>query len=143
MSSLNTVMLIGRLGNDPELHYSQNGTPVLTMSIATDDSYTDQQGSRHEQTEWHKIVCFRRVAENCAQYLSKGSLVFVDGSLTTRKWEAEDGTDRYSTEVRARSVKFLDGRSGRQANHAPDTGGNSRPATSAPNESTMEDDVPF
>lgn len=153
MSTVNMVMLIGRLGKDPELRYSQSGTPILSMSIATDKSYTDQQGARHEHTEWHKIVCFQRVAENCAQYLSKGSLVFVEGSLTTRQWKAEDGTDRYSTEVHARTVKFLDGRSGCQVNHAlsasdrgkskaPDTRRNSRPVTSAPNESAM-DDAPF
>ena len=108
MNSLNTVMLIGRLGKDPELHYSQKGTAILNMSIATDESYTDPQGERQQRTEWHTVVCFQRTAENCAQYLSKGNLVYVEGSLATRKWEAEDGTNRYSTEVSARTVKFLD-----------------------------------
>lgn len=126
MSSLNTVFLIGRLGKDPEVRYLQNGTAILNMSIATDEFYTEPQGERQQRTEWHTVVCFQRTAENCAQYLSKGSLVYVDGSLTTRKWEAEDGTNRYSTEIRARTVKFLDRKGEKQS--TPDSQPKAKPA---------------
>lgn len=154
MSSLNVVMLIGHLGKDPELRYSQKGTSILNMSIATDESFIDQQGVRQEKTEWHTVVCYQRMAENCAQYLSKGSLVYVEGSLTSRKWQAQDGTDRYSTEVRARTVKFLDRKAeGKQStpNNQPKaepTGTQRRPSRRASStmpmpESAAMDNVPF
>lgn len=154
MSSLNTVMLIGRLGKDPELRYSQKGASILNMSIATYESFIDQQGVRQEKTEWHTVVCYQRMAENCAQYLSKGSLVYVEGSLTSRKWQAQDGTDRYSTEVRARIVKFLDRKAegkqstpNNQTKEEP-TGTQRRPSRRASStmpmpESAAMDNVPF
>ena len=105
---LNRVMLIGRLGRDPELRYTQNGSPVASLRIATDESYTDKDGQRVDRTEWHSVVVFQRSAENCNQYLRKGSLVYVEGKLTTRKWQDQNGQDRYTTEVRADRVQFLD-----------------------------------
>ena len=111
---LNKVMLIGRLGRDPELRYTQNGTPVTTLNIATDESYTDREGNRVERTEWHRVTVFQRQAENCATYLGKGSLVFVEGSLQTRKWQDQQGMDRYTTEIKAQRVQFLDRRNSRQ-----------------------------
>ena len=84
---LNKVMIIGRLGRDPELRYSQSGSPVCTFSVATDESYTDRDGNRVDRAEWHRVVVFQKAAENCSQYLTKGSLVFVEGSLQTRKWQ--------------------------------------------------------
>ena len=105
---LNKVMIIGRLGRDPELRYAANGTPMTTLNIATDESYTTREGEKKEHTEWHRVVVFQRQAENCANYLAKGSLVFVEGSLQTRKWQDQQGQDRYSTETRATRVQFLD-----------------------------------
>jgi single-strand DNA-binding protein len=105
---LNKVMLIGRLGRDPELKYATTGMPIATMRIATDESYTDRDGQRQERTEWHSVVVFQRLAENCANYLAKGSLVYVEGSLQTRKWQDQQGQDRYTTEIRAQRVQFLD-----------------------------------
>ena len=105
---LNKVMIIGRLGRDPELRYTQSGSPVATLRVATDESYTDKDGNRMERTEWHSVVVFQRAAENCNQYLRKGSLVYVEGKLTTRKWQDQNGQDRYTTEIRADRVQFLD-----------------------------------
>ncbi len=107
---LNKVMLIGRLGRDPELRYTQNGTPVTSLSIATDESYTDRDGNRQERTEWHRVAVFQKQAELCSNYLSKGSLVYVEGTLQTRKWQDQQGQDRYTTEIRAQRVQFLDRR---------------------------------
>ncbi len=107
---LNKVMIIGRLGADPELRYTQSGSPVASLRIATDENYTDKDGNRVERTEWHRVVVFQRSAENCNQYLRKGSLVYVEGKLTTRKWQDQNGQDRYTTEIRADRVQFLDRR---------------------------------
>ena len=105
---LNKAMIIGRIGQDPEVRYSQAGMAILNLSVATDESYTDRDGNRQERTEWHRVVTYDRVAENCGTYLRKGSLVFVEGSLQTRKWQDKQGQDRYTTEIRAQRVKFLD-----------------------------------
>ncbi|MBQ9405844.1 MAG: single-stranded DNA-binding protein [Desulfovibrio sp.] len=105
---LNKVMLIGRLGRDPELRYTQNGTPVASLNVATDESYTDRDGNKVERTEWHRVSVFQRQAENCANYLAKGSLVYVEGSLQTRKWQDQQGQDRYTTEIKAQRVQFLE-----------------------------------
>lgn len=105
---LNKVMIIGRLGRDPELRYTQSGSPVATLNVATDESYTDRDGNKVERTEWHRVSVFQRQAENCANYLGKGSLVYVEGSLQTRKWQDQSGQDRYTTEIKAQRVQFLD-----------------------------------
>lgn len=107
---LNKVMIIGRLGRDPELRYTQSGSPVATLNVATDESYTDRDGNKVERTEWHRVSVFQRQAENCANYLGKGSLVYVEGSLQTRKWQDQSGQDRYTTEIKAQRVQFLDRR---------------------------------
>lgn len=107
---LNRVMIIGRLGADPELRYTQGGQPVCSLRIATDESYTDKDGNRVERTEWHSVVAFHRAAENCNQFLRKGSLVYVEGKLSTRKWQDQKGQDRYTTEIRAERVQFLEKR---------------------------------
>ncbi|MBB5143071.1 MULTISPECIES: single-stranded DNA-binding protein [Desulfovibrio] len=105
---LNKVMIIGRLGRDPELRYTQSGSPVASLNIATDESYTDRDGNKVDRTEWHRVSVFQRQAENCANYLTKGSLVFVEGSLQTRKWQDQQGQDRYTTEIKAQRVQFLE-----------------------------------
>lgn len=105
---VNKVILVGRLGRDPELRYSSSGMPIANLRIATDESYVDRDGNKVERTEWHTVVVFQRAAENCANFLSKGSLVYVEGSLQTRKWQDQQGQDRYTTEVKAQRVQFLD-----------------------------------
>lgn len=111
---LNKVMIIGRLGRDPELRYTQSGAPVCSLNVATDESYTDRDGNKVERTEWHRISVFQRQAENCANYLTKGSLVYVEGSLQTRKWQDQQGQDRYTTEIKAQRVQFLDRKADRE-----------------------------
>jgi single-strand DNA-binding protein len=118
---VNKVILIGRLGQDPELRYTGNGTAVCNMRLATDDSYNDSDGNLVERTEWHRVVAWSRLAEICNEYLEKGSQVYVEGRLQTRQWEDRDGNTRYTTEVVARNVQFLDSRGSQQ--EAPGGGG--------------------
>lgn len=112
MASLNLVQIIGRLGRDPELRYGQSGGAVANFNVATDESYNDRDGNKVERTEWHRITVFGRMAENCANFLTKGSLVYVEGSLTTRKWQDQNGQDRFTTEIKAQRVQFLDRQGG-------------------------------
>ena len=107
---MNKVMIIGRLGADPELRYTQGGQPVCSLRIATDESYTDKDGNRVERTEWHSVVVFGKTADHCNQFLRKGSLVYVEGKLSTRKWQDQKGQDRYTTEIRAERVQLLEKR---------------------------------
>ncbi len=109
---LNRAMIIGRLGQDPELKYTQSGVPLCNLNIATSENYLDRDGNKVERTEWHRVSVFQRVAENCATFLRKGSLVYVEGSINTRKWQDQQGQDRYTTEIRAQRVQFLDRRGG-------------------------------
>lgn len=153
--SLNKVMVIGRLGRDPELKYTQTGSPVCSLNIATDESYKDSNGQKVERTEWHRVVVFQKAAENCSQYLAKGSLVYVEGSLTTRKWQDQSGQDRYTTEIKAQWVQFLDskkdGQSGGQQGGGRQQGQRKGPPPAAhedlgpafPSECSGMDDVPF
>lgn len=148
---LNKVMLIGRLGRDPEVKYSQSGLPICNLSVATDESYTDREGNRVERTEWHRVVAYQRQAETCGQYLSKGSLVYVEGSLQTRKWQDQNGQDRYTTEIKAQRVAFLDRKGAAQSpedgysSPAPrQSSQNNEPMGPAfPSEAGGMDDVPF
>ena len=111
--SVNKVILVGRLGDDHEMR-DAGGTTIASMSIATDESYTDDSGQEVNQTEWHDVVAFGRTAEVCQRYLSKGSQVYVEGTLQTSEYTDSDGVDRYSTEIKALSVQFLE---------TPDAGG--------------------
>lgn len=109
---LNKVILIGRLGAAPELKYFPNGgSAMCRFRVATDDSYTDREGQRVERTEWHNVVTFNKQAETCNNFLGKGSLVYVEGSLQTRKWEDGNGQNHFMTEIRAQRVLFLDRKS--------------------------------
>ncbi|MBQ7585585.1 MAG: single-stranded DNA-binding protein, partial [Desulfovibrionaceae bacterium] len=108
---LNKVTLIGHLGKDPVNKIGEMGNSITTFSVATDASFIDRNGMRQEQTEWVHVVCFNKVAENCAHYLHKSSLVYVEGSLQTRKWIDQQNNTRYITEVRAQRVTFLDKKS--------------------------------
>lgn len=115
MASLNKVLIMGNLGQDPELRYTQNKTAVVTLNIATTESWT-KEGQRQEQTEWHRVIVWNKQAENCAKYLSKGRSVFVEGRLQTRSWDDKNGQKRYTTEITASSVQFLPGSNGASTN---------------------------
>lgn len=111
--SVNKVILVGRLGRDPELKYTASGTPFCRFSIATDDVWNDKaSGERQERTEWHSIVAWDRLAEICNQYLTKGRLVYIEGALQTREWDDQEGNKRKTTEIRARDMVLLGGGAG-------------------------------
>jgi single-strand DNA-binding protein len=159
MASLNKVLLIGNLGRDPEIRYMQNGEAVANFSIATSESWKDKQtGQKQEKTEWHNIVMYRRLAEIAGQYLKKGSLVYIEGRLQTRKWQdKQTGADRYTTEIVADEMKMLGARGGMGGSAEYDQtpqqyGGTAmagsqpapRPAAAAPKSfDDFEDDIPF
>jgi len=137
MASVNRVILIGNLGRDPELRYTQSGQAVANFSLATTDRFSNREGERQERTEWHRIVAWGRTAELCAQYLSKGRSVYVEGRLQTNEWEDKEGQKRRTTEVVAQSVQFLGGRG--QGGEAPASGD----AGGGGNEPPAGDDIPF
>lgn len=110
---INKVILIGNLGADPEVRYTQNSTAIANLSVATSETWKDKQsGEQREQTEWHRVVCYRRLAEIAGEYLRKGSKVYIEGRLQTRKWQGQDGKDNYTTEIVCNEMQMLDGRSG-------------------------------
>lgn len=133
MSSLNKVMIIGRLGQDPEKKTTANGSSFVTISVATSESWKDQSGNKQEKTEWHKVIFWNKQAELVAQYLKKGSLVYIEGSIENQQYE-KDGEKRYSTQIKGRNVTFLDSK-----------GSGSTQGTPGPNSDSafMEDDIPF
>ena len=145
MASVNKVIIVGRLGRDPELRYTQSGTAVCSLSVATDESYTDRDGNKVDRTEWHRISCFQKQAENCANFLTKGSLIYVEGSLTTRKWQDQQGQDRYTTEIKAERVQFLDRNGDNQGAEQPQGAPRQQPAArgNAPRQqrSPVDDDL--
>ncbi len=109
MANLNKVTLIGRLGNDPELKYTQSGIPVVKFSFATSEAWTDRDGQRQEETEWHKIVVWNKAAENVAKFLKKGSQAYVEGKLKTESWDdKQTGKKAYQTTIVASAIQFLD-----------------------------------
>lgn len=134
MSGLNKAMIIGHLGRDPEMRYTQDGSPVANFSVATTEKYKDK-----ENTEWHKVVAFGKLAEICGQYLQKGKQVYVEGRLQTRKYTGKDGVEKYSTEIIATSMQMLGGRGNDGGNG--DGGRSNAPAPSA--NGTPSDDIPF
>lgn len=107
---VNKVILVGNLGNDPEVRYMPNGDAVANLSLATSESWKDQQGQVQERTEWHRLTMYRRLAEVAGQYLQKGSQIYVEGKLHTRKWQDQQGQDRYTTEVIVENMQMLGGR---------------------------------
>ena len=107
MSGVNKVIIVGRLGSDPEVKTVGSGNTVTRLSVATSESWTDKEGQKQERTEWHRIVVWGKLAELCGKYLSKGRQVYVEGSLETRSWEDQQGVKKYTTEVKAKSVQFL------------------------------------
>jgi len=155
---INKVILIGNLGNDPEIRATQQGNVVATLSIATDESYKDKQtGQIVPKTEWHRVVMFSRLGEIARDYLHKGAKVYIEGRLQTRKWQGQDGQDRYTTEIVANEMQMLDSRSaGAQQNIPPAQGSYSSPnqnhsepsspmpqQSAAPVAADFDDDIPF
>jgi single-strand DNA-binding protein len=112
MASVNKVILIGNLGRDPEVRYMPSGDAVATLNLATTEKWKDKAGEAQEQTEWHRISFFGRQAEICGEYLRKGSSIYVEGRLQTRKWTDKEGVERYTTEIRGDRMQMLGGRSG-------------------------------
>ena len=107
MAGVNKAILVGNLGRDPELRTTPNGQSVVNFTLATSETWTDKSGERVERTEWHRIVVWGRTAEMCAQYLSKGRTVYIEGRIQTREWEDKDGNKRYTTEINANTVNFI------------------------------------
>ena len=124
MSFLNKVMLIGRLGKDPDIRYASSGTAVCNFSVATSRSWKDKDGNKKEEVEWHNVVAFDKLAENCAEYLKKGSQVYIEGRIKTEKYDDKEGVTRYATKINAHTVQFLDGKKqeAQATSQAPDTG---------------------
>jgi single-strand DNA-binding protein len=127
MASVNKVILVGNLGADPEVRYLPSGDAVANIRLATTDRYKDKaSGEMKEATEWHRVSFFGRLAEIVSEYLKKGSSVYLEGRIRTRKWQAQDGTDRYSTEIVAEQMQMLGGRGGSMGGGGGDEGGYSR-----------------
>jgi single-strand DNA-binding protein len=116
---INKVIIVGNIGGDPDIRYMPNGNAVTNVTIATSESWKDKQtGQNQERTEWHRVIFFNRLGEIAGEYLRKGSKVYVEGSLRTRKWQGQDGTDRYTTEIVASEMQMLDTRNNQQSNGA-------------------------
>jgi single-strand DNA-binding protein len=141
---INKVILVGNLGRDPEVRYSPNGAAIANLSVATSESWKDKNtGEQVEKTEWHRVVMFRRLAEIAGEYLKKGSKVYIEGKLQTRKWQGQDGQDRYTTEIVANEMQMLDSRGGGTASfdNGPSSSGNQQPEPVPMGD--FDDDIPF
>lgn len=138
---LNKVMLIARLGQDPELKYTQSGVAVANFSVATNLVWKDHDGNKQEKTEWHNITAWRGLAETCGSYLKKGSRVYLEGRLETDSWEDENKKKHYKTKVVVDSMIMLDGKP--SGSSAPAAGGDIAAETSAATSDSKDDDLPF
>ena len=134
---MNKAMVIGNLGSDPEVRYTQNETPVATFSVASTERWKDSDGNKQERTEWHRVVAWGKLAEICGEHLHKGDKVFIEGKLRTRKWEDQEGIIRYTTEINARELEMLGGR--QDGAGSPPNGNTVGDNVEPP----MPDDVPF
>ncbi len=134
---INKVILIGNLGSDPEVRYTQSGAPVASFRIATTERWKGQDGQMQEQTEWHSIVAWNRLAEICGEYLQKGTRVYIEGKLQTRSWEDTSGVKKYTTEIVAREMKIISGGRGREQGQGQGADAGFPPPP------PMGDDVPF
>jgi single-strand DNA-binding protein len=160
MASVNKVILVGNLGADPEVRYMPSGDAITNIRLATTDSWKDKNGEKQEKTEWHRVAFFGKLAEIAGEYLKKGSQVYVEGRLQTRKWQDKDGQDRYTTEIVADRMQMLGGRGagggsfevqdrpassggGAGGSSAGGGGGGSKPAKKGGDFEDFEDDIPF
>lgn len=135
---VNKVIIVGNLGDDPETRYMPSGSAVTNMTVATNESWKDKEtGEKKERTEWHRVAMFNRLAEIAGEYLRKGSQVYIEGKLRTRKWQDKNGNDRYTTEIIADEMQMLGGRS-QPANSQPES--RNQPA---PGPDDFDDDIPF
>lgn len=144
MASVNKVILIGNLGRDPEVRYMPSGDAIANISVATTDNWKDKNGEKQEKTEWHRVAFFGKLAEIAGEYLKKGSQVYVEGRLQTRKWTDKEGADRYTTEIVAERMQMLGSRSGGATTQA-EPGGARETSTPGPAGafSDLDDDIPF
>lgn len=153
---INKVILIGHIGGDPEVRYMPNGNAVATLSLATTEAWKDKQtGDKQERTEWHRVVCFNRLGEIAGEYVRKGSKLYVEGSLRTRKWQDQQGQDRYTTEIVASDIQMLDGKGPGNSPDIPPAQSSTyqaaqpsrqqAPRAPAPQEilEELDDDIPF
>jgi len=152
---INKVILVGNMGNDPEVRYTPAGAAVTTISVATTENWKDKEGNKQEKTEWHRVVFFSRLAEIAGEYLRKGSQVYIEGKLRTNKWQDKDGNDRYTTEILANEMQMLGGRGGDSGQGGFSGGGQSMPSAPkannnqqqnnnpAPNFDDFDDEIPF
>ena len=161
---VNKVILIGNIGVEPEVRYLPNGNAVATLSLATSESWKDKTtGEKQEKTEWHRVVCFNRLGEIVGEYVRKGSKLYVEGSLRTRKWQDQQGVDKYTTEIVASDIQMLDNKGGSgasdshyeelsqmsQQSSAPSHQSQNKPQAAAPSPATsnafdqLDDDIPF
>ncbi|MDC9726871.1 MAG: single-stranded DNA-binding protein [Candidatus Thioglobus sp.] len=152
MAGINKVIIIGNLGQDVELKYTGSGDAVANISIATSETWTDRNtGQKQEKTEWHRVVLFRKTAEIANQYLHKGSKVYIEGKLQTRKWQDQSGADRYTTEIIARDIQFLDSKGAGAPKVDSQQAPSSASSTQAPDQDPItpvdnagfDDDIPF
>lgn len=146
MGSLNKAMIIGRLGKDPEVRYTQGGQAVATFSVATDHKWTNKTGEKQEKTEWHRIKAWGKLAELAGEYLAKGRQVYIEGRIETSEYTDKDGVKKYSTEINAQEIQFLDSKSDGAARPAKTGGGSSAPGrddTSRGSSEPPPDDIPF
>jgi single-strand DNA-binding protein len=152
--SVNKVILVGRLGKDPETRYMTSGEAVTNVTLATSENYKDKNGEKQERTEWHNLVFYRRLAEIAGEYLKKGSQIYVEGRIQTRKWQDKEGKDRYTTEIVVNEMQMLGGKSSGGGSFEVMDSPSSAPARSAPaakpaapaakgNFDNFDDDIPF
>ncbi|MDH5470340.1 MAG: single-stranded DNA-binding protein [Gammaproteobacteria bacterium] len=146
---VNKVILVGNLGKDPEVRYMPNGNAVANITLATSESWKDKQtGEQQEKTEWHRVVMFRRLGEIAGEYLKKGSQVYIEGKLQTRKWQDNSGNDRYTTEIIASEMQMLGGRGGGSTGFSADSADSApssraAPVAAAAGADDFDDDIPF
>lgn len=142
---INKAIIIGNLGSDPEIRFTQSGAQVATFNVATSERWKDKEGQMQESTEWHKIVAWQKLAEICGEYLHKGSKVYIEGKLQTRKWQDQNGNDRYTTEIVARIMQMLDRRESGSGSQGGGGGGGQEQYYPEPQggNDNMGEDVPF
>lgn len=145
---VNKVILVGNLGQDPDLRYTSNGTAVANLSLATNRQWKDKQGNQQSEVEWHKVVAWARLAEICGEYLGKGSQIYIEGRLQTEKWQDQDGNNRYTTKVVAQEMQMLGVGGGSGGGSGGGTGGQPQPSQGQDgggggNPPDFDDDIPF
>ena len=148
MASVNKVILVGRLGKDPEVRYMPNGEAVANVTLATSETWKDKTGEKQEKTEWHRVTFYRKLAEIVGEYLKKGSMVYVEGRLETRKWTDKEGKERYTTEIIANEMQMLSSRTGGNSFEVMDKPSGAaapagKPAKTGGEFDDFEDDIPF